>query len=64
MGGRTPQVAVARKIADPEQVARSRMFPFRFWAAYLHAPSLRRGPALDRALNASLAHVAALDGGP
>ncbi|WP_327232627.1 hypothetical protein OG349_00415 [Streptomyces sp. NBC_01317] len=57
-------MAVARKIADPEQVARSRMFPFRFWAAYLHAPSLRRGPALDRALNASLAHVAALDGGP
>ncbi|MET9480184.1 TROVE domain-containing protein [Streptomyces sp. NPDC006638] len=53
---------VVRKIADPEQVARSRMFPFRFWAAHRHALSLRWGHALDRALNASLAHVPALDG--
>ncbi|MEV5941292.1 TROVE domain-containing protein [Streptomyces sp. NPDC051994] len=53
---------VARKIADPDQVARSRMFPFRFWAAYKHAPSLRWGHALERALNASLANVPALPG--
>jgi hypothetical protein len=30
---------VARKIADPERIANSRMLPFRFWAAYKHAPS-------------------------
>lgn len=26
--------AVARRLADPEQVARSKQFPFRFWTAY------------------------------
>jgi hypothetical protein len=54
--------SVARKIADPEQVLRSRMLPFRFWAAYKHAPSLRWGHALERALNASLVNVPALGG--
>jgi hypothetical protein len=53
---------VARKIADPEQVAKSRMLPFRFWAAYKHAPSLRWGHGLERALNASLANVPRLSG--
>jgi hypothetical protein len=53
---------VAAKISDPEQVARSRMFPFRFWAAYKHAPSLRWAHALEKALNASLANVPALEG--
>lgn len=55
-------VQVARKIADPEQVAKSRMLPFRFWAAYKHAPSLRWGHGLERALNASLANVPRLSG--
>lgn len=53
---------VAARIADPEQVARSRMFPFRFWAAYKHTVSLRWGPALEKALTASLANVPALPG--
>lgn len=53
---------VAAKISDPGQVARSRMFPFRFWAAYKHAPSLRWAHALEKALNASLANVPALEG--
>ncbi|URM93071.1 TROVE domain-containing protein [Actinomadura madurae] len=48
---------VAARIADPEQVARSRQFPFRFFSAYLAAPSLRWGHALDRALTAATANV-------
>lgn len=53
---------VAARIADPAEVAKSRMFPFRFWAAYKHAPSLRWGHALEKALSASLANVPALPG--
>ncbi|MFH8735240.1 MULTISPECIES: TROVE domain-containing protein [unclassified Streptomyces] len=53
---------VAARFADPEEVRRSRMFPFRFWAAYKHAPSLRWGHALERALAHSLAGVPALPG--
>lgn len=55
-------VTVVERLADPEQVARSRQFPFRFLAAYRHAPSLRWGHALDKALTASLANVPELDG--
>ncbi|MBC2866458.1 TROVE domain-containing protein [Streptomyces mexicanus] len=53
---------VAAKISDPEQVARSRQFPFRYLAAYRHAPSLRWSWALERALGHSLANVPALPG--
>ncbi|MFI0257763.1 TROVE domain-containing protein [Streptomyces sp. NPDC017056] len=53
---------VAKRLADPEQVARSRQFPFRFLAAYQHAPSLRWGHALETALGYSLANVPALPG--
>jgi hypothetical protein len=53
---------VAARIADPEQVARSRMLPFRFWAAYKHAQSLRWGHALEKATNAALANVPSLPG--
>ena len=53
---------VAARLADPAEVARSRQFPFRFLAAYEQAPSLRWGPALDRALQASLANLPALPG--
>ncbi|MFD9741389.1 TROVE domain-containing protein [Umezawaea sp. NPDC059074] len=53
---------VAATLADPEEVARSRQFPFRFLAAYRAAPSLRWGQALERALAASLATVPALGG--
>jgi len=53
---------VAARIGDPAEVARSGMFPFRFWAAYKHAPSLRWGNALEKALAASLANVPALSG--
>jgi hypothetical protein len=53
---------VAARIADPSEVARSRMFPFRFWAAYKHAPSLRWAHPLEKALSASLANVPSLKG--
>jgi hypothetical protein len=53
---------VAARLADPEQVAKSRQFPFRFLAAYRAAPSLRWGHALELGLTASLANVPTLDG--
>jgi hypothetical protein len=53
---------VAARFADPEQVAKSRMFPFRWLAAYRNVPSLRWGHALDQALTASLANVPQLPG--
>ncbi|WP_046733025.1 TROVE domain-containing protein [Streptomyces humi] len=53
---------VAARISDPAEVARSRQFPFRYLAAYRHAPSLRWAYALERALGHSLAAVPALPG--
>lgn len=53
---------VCARFADPEQVAKSRMFPFRWWAAYKHAPSLRWAHALEQALGHSLANVPRLTG--
>ncbi|MEU8694057.1 TROVE domain-containing protein [Streptomyces sp. NPDC048665] len=53
---------VVARFADPEEVRRSRMFPFRWWAAYKHAPSLRWGHALEQALNHSLSNVPRLGG--
>lgn len=53
---------VIAKFTDAEEVARSRMFPFRWWAAYKAAPSLRWGHALEQALGHSLANVPALKG--
>ncbi|MEV6978218.1 TROVE domain-containing protein [Kitasatospora sp. NPDC093806] len=54
--------AVARRISDRGEVRRSRQFPFRYLAAYRHAPSLRWGHALETALSHSLANVPALPG--
>jgi hypothetical protein len=53
---------VAKQLADPEQVARSKQFPYRFLSAYKAAPSLRWGYALEKALDASVANVPALPG--
>ncbi|MFG2608018.1 TROVE domain-containing protein [Streptomyces sp. NPDC048514] len=53
---------VAAKISDPEQVVRSRQFPFRYLAAHRHAPSLRWSYPLEQALGHSLANVPALPG--
>ncbi|MFI9724299.1 TROVE domain-containing protein [Streptomyces sp. NPDC052396] len=53
---------VAARIADPAEVARSRQFPFRYLAAYQHAPSLRWAYPLEQALGHSLGNVPALPG--
>ncbi|WP_077801324.1 TROVE domain-containing protein [Streptomyces sp. JHA26] len=53
---------VAARISDPDEVARSRQFPFRYLAAYRHAPSLRWSYPLEQALGHSLANVPALGG--
>ncbi|MFJ2772903.1 TROVE domain-containing protein [Streptomyces sp. NPDC087300] len=53
---------VADRLADPEAVAKSRQFPFRYLAAYQHAPSLRWSYPLERALGHSLANVPSLPG--
>ncbi|MBY8854938.1 TROVE domain-containing protein [Nocardia sp. CA2R105] len=53
---------VADRLADPEQVARSRQLPMRFLSAYRAAPSLRWGQALELALGHSLASVPVLRG--
>ncbi|WP_405559091.1 TROVE domain-containing protein [Streptomyces canus] len=58
----TVAAQICARFADPEQVAKSRMFPFRWWAAYKHAPSLRWGHALEQALGHSLANVPRLKG--
>lgn len=54
--------AVAARLADPEQVRKSRQFPFRFLAAYRAAPSLRWSWPLEQALGHSLANVPDLKG--
>ncbi|MGY1455598.1 TROVE domain-containing protein [Streptomyces sp. SS8] len=53
---------IARRLADPQEVARSRQLPMRFYSAYVAAPSLRWGYALEKALTAALANVPALPG--
>jgi hypothetical protein len=53
---------VAARLADPEQLARSRQFPYRFVAAFRAAPSLRWGYALDKALEAATGNVPAFGG--
>ena len=53
---------VTGKLTDAEVIARSRMFPFRFLAAYNAAPSLRWAYPLEKALALSLANVPALAG--
>lgn len=52
----------AARLADPEQVARSRQLPMRFYSAFNAAPSLRWGHALEKALTASLVNIPQLDG--
>jgi TROVE domain len=53
---------LAARIADSEQVRRSRQFPFRFLSAYLNAPSLRWGHALEKALDAAVGNIPGLPG--
>lgn len=50
------------RIADPDEVRRSRQLPFRFLSAYLNAPSLRWARALETAAQLSVDNVPELTG--
>ncbi len=49
-------------LADPERVAGSRQFPYRFWSAYRNVPSLRWASTLETALELSVRNIPALPG--
>lgn len=53
---------VAATLADPEQVTKSRQFPFRFLSAYETAPSDRWKLALNTALRHCMRNLPELDG--
>ncbi|MFE5589066.1 TROVE domain-containing protein [Streptomyces sp. NPDC056549] len=53
---------VADRLADADEVAGARQFPFRYLAAHQHAPSPRWAAPLERALGHSLSNVPALPG--
>lgn len=50
------------KLVREDEVAKSRQLPFRFYAAYLNAPSLRWAQALETALDLCLSNVPELPG--
>lgn len=56
------QEFICAKLKDPEEVARSRQFPYRFLSAYKAAPSLNWGKSLEKALDLSCANVPELSG--
>jgi hypothetical protein len=62
--GVADQVAaqIMAKLADPEQVAKSRQLPMRFLSAYRNVPSDRWKWPLTQAVNASLANIPQLGG--
>lgn len=53
---------VCAKFEDPEEIARSRMFPYRFLSAYKNAPSLAWGKSLEKALDLSCQNIPELPG--
>jgi hypothetical protein len=54
--------SVCARLQDPEEVARSRQFPYRFLSAYKAAPSLAWGRSLEKALDLSCQNVPELSG--
>lgn len=53
---------VAARLADPEQVAKGRQFPYRYLAAYENATGARWALPLETALNHSLGNIPELPG--
>jgi hypothetical protein len=53
---------VAARLADPDEVKKSKQLPFRFYSAFSAVESLRWSHALEKALSASLSNVPALGG--
>jgi len=56
------QDMVRAKLADPEVIAKSRMFPLRFFTAFIATKSLTYGRELEEAINLSLKNVPSLKG--
>lgn len=54
--------AVQARLSDPEAVAKSRQFPFRFWSAYKALSTLHWGPALEEALDYAVKNIPELPG--
>ncbi len=48
---------VLSRLADPDEVAKSRQFPYRFWSAWNATQSLVWGPALETALGLSVQNI-------
>ncbi len=59
---KSAQDFVRSRLADPEQVAKSRQFPFRFLSAYQATGSENWGRELEEALDLSLGNVPELKG--
>ena len=53
---------ICAKLADPEQVAKSMQFPYRFYTAFLNVPSYRWAAALEKALDLSVSNIPELPG--
>lgn len=53
---------VAQKLADPDEVAKSKQLPFRFYTAWMNTPSGRWKTPLDTALQASIPNIPSLEG--
>lgn len=53
---------VAKRLADPDQVAKARQLPFRYFSAYVEAPSDRWKHPLGKALDLAVANVPELPG--
>lgn len=53
---------IMAKLADPEEVAKSRQFPIRFYSAFREIGSLRWSYALEKALDASMTNTPAMSG--
>lgn len=54
--------AVAARLADLAEVAKSRQLPLRFYSAWANVGTLSYGPAIETALDACLANVPAFKG--
>ena len=60
--GEATRQAVIAKLQDPAEVARSRQLPLRFYSAWRNVKTIGWGPALERALELSLANVPTFPG--
>lgn len=56
------KASVSARLSDPEQVARSRQLPFRFWSAYKNTSGLSFASSIETALDLSLQNLPAFPG--